>query len=356
MRVRFRLGTAAACAAAALLVPTTALALPPDDDGSGDGGGGDGSGYSVEVRFTDDGGGGDGDGGYTDYVPAACWWVPIDYWPGIDPSDPEEFKEYFYEEVYPLLRGHAEAGQIAWPDMDVFDWAIELHEDGHDVMWYEIECRDSHNPTELGYNMGGETEYYGETLGITNHPFILGEQPEPGVDPEELAEEARDRMVIEEPEIERNPKGTGTLAGATLVNLPTWFWATNPEESIGGPDGERTIRAEVVGGDVWAEVTARTDGLSIASPAGSTFCEPALAIVEWTPGADDSAGCTVEFSKASVQYAEGYPVAASTEWSATWEGVLENGEQVGGDLEPLAREITVDVPVAESQATVRQSD
>ncbi|WP_205856883.1 hypothetical protein, partial [Phytoactinopolyspora endophytica] len=241
-------------------------------------------------------------------------------------------------------------GWVRWyGPRERYEEAVEREADGQKLIWRSLYCNIPYIDDRAIEFAGGHVMGSAIVAGL----FVQGEEQPVLVDPEVLAQAARDRMVIDEPEIDRNPQGTGNLAGATLVNFPTWFWVTNPEESIGGSDGERQIRAEVVDGEVWAEVTAETGGLSVASPAGDTFCEPAVAISSWTAGADDDSGCTVEFDRASVQYPGGYPVTASTEWNASWEGVTQDGEQVGGDLEPLARTTTVDVPVAESQSIVR---
>lgn len=338
MRTTSRLATALTVLAAAAIAPATALALPPDN---GDEGGSDFS-VSVEVRFTGDGAPG---GGRVESVqmPAACRWIPLQV--SFDPSDPVRVLEYWeenYEGMY---------AATFWPKRPVFEEAIRQHEDGQSISWYQVECEDIEDVVRLGYHMG-ETTYDGDTYGIIRYPFTTGDEPAPAVDPEDLAEAARDRMVIEAPEIDRNPQMAGALAGATLVNVPTWFWVTNPEESLGGTDGERSIRAEVVGGEVWAEVTARTDGLSIASPAGGTSCDPSEAMTPWSPGASENGACYVQFSRASVAYPGGYPVSASTLWSASWEGVTQNGDAVGGDLEAVSQSTGVDIPVAEIQAVV----
>ncbi|NDL58555.1 hypothetical protein [Phytoactinopolyspora mesophila] len=334
-------GTGLALAAAvSLALPGIAVADLP--------GGGDDDGYTVavNVRFSGDAAPGGG-GSYTVYVPPICWWeqMPSN---NVDPTDPEAVYEYYMEEIRGGGRTPREV--LQWPDEEVFLDAIEREENGENITWYWISHRSANRAP-----CSPQIRDYGDSWNnaiVIYSPFAHNEPPEPAVDPEVLAEAARDRMVIDRPEVDRNPKMAGSNAGATLVNVPTWFWVTNPD-SVGGPDGERSIRAEVVGGDVWAEVTARTGGLSISSPSGNTFCDPSVAVVAWGDGASDDDACTVSFSRASVSYPDGYPVTASTEWSATWEGVTQDGEGVGGDLAPLSRQTSVDVPVAEIQSIVR---
>jgi hypothetical protein len=155
---------------------------------------------------------------------------------------------------------------------------------------------------------------------------------------------AHDLMEIPAPQIDRNPK-IDAPGAPTLVGLPTWFWVTNPA-SVGGENGTRTIRAEL--GAVWAQVLAKTGGLGLASPAGSTTCAPERAAVEYGRKVPESSGCTVEFSQASVRYPKGFPVTATTDWQATWTG----SGGAAGALDPLQRQTTTNVPVAEVQNVV----
>jgi hypothetical protein len=127
--------------------------------------------------------------------------------------------------------------------------------------------------------------------------------------------------------------------------LPTWFWVTNPA-AVGGGDGERDITATL--GDVSATVTAKTRGLSLSSPGGGNDCTPTQALVKYSDSASPAGACTVEFTRASVAYPKGYPLAASTDWGATWVG----SDGLSGGLAPLARNFVANVPVAEVQNIV----
>lgn len=346
-----------------VVVAGAALALAgPSPAGARDGTGGDdtGDGYEVgvEVVLTGDGAPGDG-GSYTVSIPPVCWWERLDGrmlsdGSSVDAGDPEAVLAW-YEETYPELNGSFSFARGMFPDREVFENAIAQEAAGTDLTWYQVRAGDAGSVDDMmkcaqGSNYGGVN---GE-IPIIYWPWVDGEPPAPAVDPETLAIEARDVMVIDEPEVDRNPRLAGTADGATFVNVNTWFWVVDPE-MVGGDGGTRTIRADVVGANVWAEVTATTDGLSIASPNGSRQCDPEVAQQAWTSGAADSDGCTVQFTRASVAYPGGYPVTAATEWSASWEGQEEDGTAVGGDLDPLRRESTVNVPVAEVQTVVKRA-
>ncbi len=343
----------AAVASASLLLAASAVAGARG--GSGGDGTGDGYEVGIEVTFTGDGAPGGG-GTYTVPIPPVCWWEPIpsDIWlgdPPVDATDPQSVLEW-YDIAYAGTNGTFGPARLTFPPREKFLEAIAREAAGEDLTWYRIEtasgdAKPCSPHVQQGPNGWGE-------ISVSYWPWTAGDPPEPAVDPETLAIEARERMVIDEPEVDRNPKLADGLDGATFVNVGTWFWVVDPE-MVGGSGGTRTIRADIVGTDVWAEVTATTDGLSIASPNGSRQCDPERALRVWVPDAADADGCTVEFTRASVAYPGGYPVTAATEWTATWEGQEQDGTTVGGDLDPLRREATVNVPVAEVQTIVTRA-
>jgi hypothetical protein len=332
----------------AVLTVLAVVAAAPVAQSRPGGGGGDTteSGYEVSVRVTVTGDGAPGGGGTISVsMPPLCWWEPIpsDVWlgnPTVDATDPESVYDW-YKIAYKAINGTFAPGRLVFPDEQVFLDAIAREEAGEDLTWYTI-ASESTDPIPCSPYVHDVSDDYGDQIAVMYAPFPAGSPPEPEVDPETLAIEA----------VDRNPKLTDAVADATFVNLPTWFWVTDPA-SVGGAAGQRSIRAEVVGSGVWAEVTARTGGLSVAYPGGSQQCEPERAMLAWAPDLADDAGCTLEFRKASVAYPEGYPVTASTQWSATWEGQDQDGASVGGELEPLSRSTTVQVPVAEVQTIVR---
>lgn len=341
--------------ALAMLVPAPATAR--DGEGDGTGGGNTGDGYEVGVEVTLSGDGAPGGGGTIEVsLPPVCWWEPIpsniSLGEPVDATDPESVYEW-YKVIYPQINGSFAVGRLAFPDEQVFLDAIAREKAGEDITWYKISS-ESEDVIPCSPHVTEVPEYVGGEAAQTYAPFVAGEPPEPAVDPETLAIEARELMVIDEPDVDRNPKFVNEPVGATFVNMPTWFWVTDPE-MVGGSAGTRTIRAEVVGTGVWAEVTAETGGLSVSYPGGSKECPPDVALRTWEPGAADTDACTMSFARASVGHADGYPVTASTQWDATWEGEDGEGGSVGGDLDPLQRSTTVNVPVAEVQSLVRST-
>jgi hypothetical protein len=303
--------------------------------------GGTGSGFqaSVSITFSGDAAPSGGSSTIRVRVAPSCWWRAAD-----GPYDDPVAMLAYYDAIMattapPYVKGaygprsrYVEAAASATP-----------------VQWWSAYCKD---PSDyVGYT-GEPFSYNGQPLAVTHRafPVVNGTvtPPAPQVEPEQLAEAAREVMVLPLPAVTRNPETTGAgLVGATFVNLPTWFWVDDPA-AVGGSTGTRTIRAEVAGGAVWAQVVATTQGLQVASPAGTTTCPPGRATTRWRPGAADTDGCTLTFERASTAYRAGYPVTTTTTWNATWTG----SGGTGGTLPVLDRQALTQVPVAESQAVV----
>jgi hypothetical protein len=219
---------------------------------------------------------------------------------------------------------------------------------GQDLSWYAATCTD---PADYRTFAGGCEENYEPGHGPQTWVCYRYKAfparariPAPLVTPADLARAARDVMVIPVPTFDRNPKVV-KAGQATLVGIPTWFWVTDPA-ATGGPAGTRTIRAEA--GPTWAVVVAHTTGMHLDSPAGSASCTPGQARTSWRQGRPDTAACTVAFTKASVAYPAGYPVTATTRWTADWTG----SANTRGTLDPVTRTWTGNVPVAEVQTIV----
>lgn len=353
-RAARRLATVAGAAGVALA--TAAALAPPAHAGAGggqgeatDGGYGVGA---VSVTVT-----GDVSGALRASVPSPpplCWWEPVSTlgWE-VDPSDPEAVEEYWDEEMMPFLTGHAAEGAVA-VNRERFDAAIAAAARGESVTWYSLKVNDAMRPGGDGYEQaaalsaagcgsGTNPGRFGPVL-VSLDWFVTGNQPEPVVDPEILAEYAYEVMDLVDPTLDWNPK-IGEVGNASLVNLPTWLWVDD-EASV----GVRTVTASV--GAVSATVTARTDGVSITSPAGTAECSADQARTAYSAGASEASACTLTFDRASWGYGGGFPVEASTTWQATW--TSSTGE--GGQLDARSAGETTYVPVAESQSLVTAVD
>jgi hypothetical protein len=64
-----------------------------------------------------------------------------------------------------------------------------------------------------------------------------------------------------------------------------------------------------------------------------------------------SGGCAFPFTHASLGYDAGFPVLATATWGASWTGTPAPAAPQG--LPPVTTSTTVEVPVSESQALVR---
>lgn len=355
-RLRTRLAGALATAGLAVLVAGPAHA----DLGGGTGGtetdGGYGAGVS-RVTVT-----GDVDRGLVASVPSPpplCYWVPVTTlgWE-VDPSDPKAVEKYWNEEMRPYLVGHAAEGALVL-DYERFAAAAKAVARGESVTFYHLEIDRSQLPgfdsgsgpsdaagyqeagylNKMGCGSGTAPGRYGPILRSIDW-FVTGQQPEPVVSAETLAEYAYEVMDLVDPALLWNPR-IGSVGGASLVNLVTWLWVED-DAAV----GQRTVTASA--GGVSATVTADTDGLSVTSPAGTTECSASQARRAYAAGVAEGSACTLTFTRASRGYAAGFPVEASTVWNATW--TSSTGES--GELENKSQGATTDIPVVESQTLV----
>ena len=319
----------------------------------GNNGANQGAGYSATaVSFSGDAAPGGG-GTISVGVPATCWWEPaqLSRLDGsyADPTNADQLESWYKVDLPALINGSFVIFREGYGDWTSWQPSLDKIRAGQKIMAYQPSCRDDAPVCALNGFSGSALRPIPAITGECGIPvaigfFAAGNPPAPQIAPADLAQVAHDHMQIPEPQVDRNPKVTA-LAGATLVGLPTWFWVTDPT-SVGGAAGTRTIRAEVRG--VWAVVVARTDGLRLSSPAGGVGCGPDRALTRYARGVSESSACTVSFAAASVGYPGGYPVDASTAWTAAWTG----SGNTGGSLAPLQRGTLVDVPVAESQTVV----
>lgn len=322
--------TVAGGAVLLLLGQASASADGVSNAGAGCGGGS----YCVEVQYSGTAApkGGGGGGGYVATVPPICWYEP---WKS--PKDAKPFVDDEYNQPH-----YSGVQYVAgWGGQEKYEEAAENAPKGS--MWYRLNCSVSmFNDPKVKEYAGAALNFPGGGF-IPNFTTLVGpgeEPPAPQVDVETLRDAAYASMDIPEPEIERNPQANGS--GATLVNLDTMFWAD-------GYDDTWDITASV--GPVSATVVATAQDYVLTSPAGGQTCTHEQFTTPYTGGADVSGGCAFPFSRASLGYDGGFPVQATATWGATWTGTPAPTAPQG--LPPVTTSTTVNVPVAESQALVR---
>jgi hypothetical protein len=306
--------------------------------------GGTGFRVAVRVNITSDSGKIVQSGSRTYSVPAKCWWEPAQM--GIDGEDtttPEGFQKHLAENP---LQGHAGAGNLSLPSYEEIHRVIDASTAGKAYKWYRVQCQEGVDPSLTGYTtLGGVA--FGQRVPLSYRAFLPGEVPEPLIAVEDLAETLWDeaQQGILAPTLDRNPKMTGTNA-ATVVNLPTWFWVTNPGNSL-ADDGTLTLTASVPGTPVNMTLIAKSSDVALSSVAGSNTCPVAQAKYAYTSGKAETGACTVTFDRANA----GWPVTATVTWTANWTGDDGTGPQAG--TASLTRSTTINVPVVEVQVPNR---
>jgi hypothetical protein len=306
--------------------------------------GGQGFKVSVRVNVTSDSGKIIQGGSRTISVPAKCWWKPVSFdVNGADTSSPEAFEKFHNENP---LQGHAGAGNLAFPPGDEIAKITAESKAGKAYRWYQVDCADGLSALDEGYTGLGGT-FMGTRIGLSYRAFLPGEVPEPLIAVKNLADvlwdEAQKQIVA--PTLERNPK-VATAGGAAVVNLPSWFWVTNPDRSL-ADDGVLRLTASVPGTPVNMTLEATSGDVAITSVAGSNSCPVSQAKYSYGKGKSEANACLVTFDKANA----GWPVTATVTWTANWTGQDSGGPQTG--TASLTRATTINVPVTEIQVPNR---
>jgi hypothetical protein len=271
---------------------------------------GGGKQYTVRITYAGDvrgaaGGAGGGSRVVSVPVPVKCWWEPAASFY----RDPQAMYDWY------LGRANAHStSQYASEHFGTYqDYqaVIDKAKAGQKYYWYQAMCRDDADLAAFTNDSTGSVNY------LKAFPVVDGEPrvPVPRVEPEQVALQAYQELNLVEPVLDRNPKATqGTHTGLTLVNIPTWFWVTNPP-ALGGTPGTRTITAKVQkpdGNTLSVQVTARPQGLELSSPAAeTTTCPLARARLAWTEGRGEEDGCTLHFHHTSIGQPTGHPVTAT---------------------------------------------
>jgi enoyl reductase len=125
------------------------------------------------------------------------------------------------------------------------------------------------------------------------------------IPPRVLMQIARNALHPGAPELEVNPQAD------SVVNLPTWVWATD--------DTFVQIQATAAFNGNWATVIARPGGLRLSTDGPADVDSTCSGGGKpWTKGAADS-DCTVTFRKSTAGSGE-YVISASIDWQVHWEG------------------------------------
>jgi hypothetical protein len=293
-----------------------------------------------------------GGGTRTVRVPATCWWEPISSDillgdPPIDAGDPESVAKFF-EWANVNNNGSFSFARLGLPSQAEIEDAINRAKNGEKITWYEGQCVDGFDGVKAGFfRLGGV--FQGTQIGVPFRAFPAAQgAPEPLVSAETLAQAALNVLRIDNPQVDRNPQLRGVAA--TLVDIPTYFWLTNPQNALNDTDGtvgQRSVTATA--GNATATLTATNTHVYLSSGgfAGTRDCVAAEMNRAFGPGSTDANMCDVNFVKAS----NGWNVQVQTLWDGNWEGVDAEGPQ-GGTLAIPTETGNVVIPVAESQAVV----
>lgn len=156
------------------------------------------------------------------------------------------------------------------------------------------------------------------------------------VSPAQLALTKWARMPIPIPAVRTAPP----RRKGGLVGLPQWFWVTN----------WRPLSGRVAARDVWVEVTARPQSMTIDAGPGKPVVRcagPGTPYDKSRPAASQRTDCSYTFTRSSLhEPGQAYRVRVSVLWGGTWRG----SDGSGGALPPLSRSTTFRLRVAEAQA------
>jgi hypothetical protein len=255
--------------------------------------------------------------GPTTYVHPPCWREPS--WTGAELAD-----YYDSGDAARDARHHGDGPVTPPPDYDAHK------NDGTDkgMFWSPI-CSSQYWKGDIHSFLDYVDQFF------PSHPMIwvaVGD-PNPNNDitipPQVLMEIARGLLKPTAPTLEVNPTVD------SVVNLPTWVWATDDSFV------DIRVRAELNGN--WAEVTAHPTGLKLSTNGpGEVNSTCTGGGTPWTRGASDT-DCSVTFRKSTASSGQ-YTISASIDWEVSWRG--SGGEAAALPPPPAApignRAVTVD--------------
>ncbi|MGW0825228.1 ATP/GTP-binding protein [Streptomyces sp. NPDC002845] len=167
---------------------------------------------------------------------------------------------------------------------------------------------------------------------------VRQDQPAPQVDPQDLAQQALDKMLLEGPDININPKP----GGKGLVGMPVWM-AVEQSQTTWGPN-----TASASAGGVTVTATAEVSQIVWAMGDGtSVTCTSPGTVYQKSYGLKKSPDCGHVYAQPSADAPGGtYKVTATSTWVIDWQ---VNGGGAAGQLTEV-RNSSVAVTIVESQA------
>lgn len=207
--------------------------------------------------------------------------------------------------------------------------------------WYFLRCRPGINQltSDEALSIAQTTDWFGQQVTRADLLLRTGSSTPSGVSVRTLLEAAQDAFTIPEPVVEQNPTARDH-GGATLVNLDTWFWADNAQESY-------SITATA--GPVSVTLDAVNTGYTLTSPYGSTECTFEQFTTAWEPALEGTdAGCRLAFDEAGE-----HEVDVSSTWEVTWTATGIPGTNT---LDPITPSSAFTVPVIEQGSVVTDVD
>jgi enoyl reductase len=254
----------------------------------------------------------------TSYAHPPCWYFPS--WEG-----PELFDYYDSGQANRDAR-HYDDGQRWDPPAGYQDHRNDGLDKGQ---WWSGMCSSEYWPDESIRAFMDYAEQW-----FDGHPtiWVAAGEPNPNaaalvIPPEVLVHIAEDFLTLPAPTLAHNPTGN------SVVNLPTWVWAT--DESF----AEQRVRAQF--GANWAEVIARPVGLrlSVDGPARVDSDCPDGGTPYRRGAATRGTSCSVTFLKS----ARARTVSATLVWDVHWEGSDGTNEPLDPPVTPEVGSFTTQV-------------
>ena len=182
-----------------------------------------------------------------------------------------------------------------------------------------------------------------DARGNTNGTVVWLAQPPPAVNPAALAQQALDYNKLPLPGVEMSPPANRDQ----LVNLETWLWVD--------PAAFQPVSASAAAGGVAVTTTAAPEQVTWDMGNGDrVICAgPGTPYDSSKPASSQSTPCSYTYRQSSAgQPGDAFRVTATVSWQVTWTATgVAPGQPAAGNLGVVTRSSTVNVRVAEAEAT-----